>query len=205
MSAKKIWFLFLCLSFLAFPWSSPAQIANFHANPGVAIPEYKSILLAFESGFGFSIPLTKKIFLSINFSHWKSRVKEKEGGLLNGKLSITPFFLSLQFKLREKSQINPYLFLGANLVVTKFKIGEYITIPEVTLNQKVRNGPGLHFGTGSDFSLTENLALFAEGIYLIRKAEAEKTITDMNFGVSTEEFSVSLDSLIFQIGIKYFF
>lgn len=205
MLAKKICFLFFCLSFFGFPWSSPAQNANFHANPGVAVPKYKNIRSAFESGFGFSLPLGKRIFLSINFSHWKSKVKEKEASLLNGELSITPFFLSLQFKLRERSQINPYVFLGANLVVTKFEIGEYITIPEVSLNQKVRNGPGLHLGTGSEFSFNENLALFAEGIYLVRKAEAETTINDMNFGVSTEEFSVSLDSLIFQIGIKYFF
>ena len=205
MLAKKIWFLFFFLSLLSFPWSSPAQKANFHANPGVAIPKEKNILAAFESGFGFSLPFTKRIFLSINFAHWKSRVKEKEGALMNGELSITPFFLSLQFKLRERSQINPYLFLGANLVVIKFEIGEYITIPEVTLNQKVGNGPGLHFGIGTDFSFTENLTLFTEGIYLVRKAKAETTLTDLNFGVTTEEFSISLDSLIFQIGIKYFF
>lgn len=205
MLTKKIWFLFFCLSFLAFPWPSPAQKANFHANPGVAIPKDKNILSAFESGFGFSLSLTKRIFLSINFGHWKSRVKEKEASLMNGELSITPFFLSLQFKLRERSQINPYVFLGANLVVTEFEIGEYITIPEVTLNQKVENGPGLHFGIGTDFGLTENLALFTEGIYLVRKTEAETTFTDMNFGVTTEKFSISLDSLVFQIGIKYFF
>lgn len=205
MLAKKIWFLFFCFSFLVFPESSPAQKANFHANPGVAIPKEKNILSAFESGFGFSLPLTKRIFLSVNFGHWKSRVKEKEGSLMNGELSITPFFLSLQFKLRERSQINPYVFIGANLVVTKFEIGEYITIPEVTLNQKIGNGPGLHFGMGTDFSLTENLALFAEVIYLVRKAEAETTFTDMNFGVTTEQFSISLDSIVFQIGIKYFF
>lgn len=205
MLAKKIWFLFFCLSFLVFPWSSPAQKANFHANPGFAIPKEINILPAFESGFGFSLSLTKRIFLSINFSYWKSNVEEKEDSLMNGELSITPFLLSLQFKLRERSQINPYVFLGANLVFTKFEIGEYITIPELTLNQKVGNGPGLHFGTGADFSLTEHLALFVEGMYLFRKAEAETTFTDLNFGVTTEEFSVSLDSLIFQVGIKYFF
>jgi outer membrane protein W len=205
MPAKIIWFLILCLSFLAFPDSSPGQKANFHANPGVAFPKEKNILTAFESGFGFSLSLTKRIFLSINFGYWKSNVEEKEHSLLNGELSTTPFFLSLQFKLRERSQINPYVFVGTNLVFTKFEIGDYITIPEVTLNQKVRNGLGLHFGTGADFSFTEYLALFVEGIYLVMKAEAETTITDLNFGVSTEEFSVSLDSLIFQVGIKYFF
>jgi len=188
-----------------FPNFSPAQKLSFHANPGAASPQENNIHSAFESGFGFSLSLMKRIFLDLNFGHWRSSVEEREGSLMNGELSVTPFFFSLQFKLMEGKRINPYLFIGANLVFTKFEIGEYIKIPEVTINQKVKNGLGLHFGGGADFSLTDQLALFAEGIYLARKAKAETIITDMNFGFSTEEFTINLDSLIFQMGIKYFF
>jgi len=178
---------------------------SFQVSPGAAFPKEKNIHSSFESEFGFSIPLGRTLFLSFDFGYWKSNVEEKEGSLMNGELSVTPFFFSLGYKLRENKKINPYIFLGANLVFTRFEIGKYITIPEVTINQKVMNGPGLHLGGGTDFSLTDQLTLFAEGIYFFRKAKAETTITDMNFGISNEEFSISLDSLILQIGIKYFF
>ena len=205
MRSKKIWLSFLCLCLLGIHSFSSAQRMSFQVSPGVAFPKEKSINSSFESEFGFSLPLGRTLFFSFDFGYWKSNVEEKEGSLMNGKLSVTPFFFSLGYKLRENTKINPYIFLGANLVFTRFEIGKYITIPEVTINQKVMNGPGLHIGGGTDFSLTDQLTLFAEGIYFFRKAKTETTITDMNFGVSTEDFSISLDSFILQIGIKYFF
>jgi hypothetical protein len=205
MTGKKIYFLILCLWLFGIHNFSSAQRMSFHLSPGAAFPKEKKIHSSFESGFGFSLPLIERIFLSLNFVYWKSSVEEKEGSLMNGELSVTPFFFSLEFRLMENKKFNPYIFLGANLVFTRFEIGKYISIPEVTINQEVRNGPGLHFGGGIDFSLTGQLALFVEGFYFLRKAKAETTIKDMNFGVTTEEFLISLDSLILQIGIKYFF
>ena len=171
----------------------------------MAFPNEKNIKSGFESGFGFSLPLMRKIFLGLNFGHWKSSVHKEVGKLYEGKLSVTPFFFSLQFKPMEKNTINPYVLFGVSIVFARFEIGEYISIPEVTISQKIRNGLGLHIEGGSDLHLTENLAFFAAMNYLFWKTKAETTISDMNFGLSTEEFSIRLDSLILKVGMKYFF
>jgi hypothetical protein len=196
--------LFLFLILFVIQNISFAQIMSFHVNPGVSFPKEKNIKAGFESGFGISLPLMRRVVLSLDFSYWKSNVDEEAGRLFNGKLSVTPFFFSFQFNLMEKGKINPYVFLGPNLVFSRFEIGEYYAIPELTINQEISNGLGFHLGGGSDIHLTDNWFLFASLTYLFRNAKGETRYSDINLGVRTEEFSVSLDSLILKVGIKYF-
>jgi opacity protein-like surface antigen len=203
---KKILIPILFLSLILFVSQnfSLAQKTGFHVNPGAAFPQENNIKSGFESGFGMSFPLMKRVVLSLDFSYWKSTVEEEAGKLFNGKLSVTPFFLSFQFNLMEKGRIIPYVFLGPNLVFSTFEIGEYYSIPELTINQEIHNGVGFHVGGGGDILLTDNWALFGSLTYLFRKTNGETRYTDMNLGVRTEEFSVSLNSFILKVGIKYF-
>jgi hypothetical protein len=195
-----ILFFFLSLQGLA-----QGQRSSFHANVGIAFPKEENIKSGFESGFGFSLPLSKKMSLAFDFGYWKSTVHEKLGKLFNGKLSINPFLFSLHYALAAEKFVVPYIFLGSSLIFTTFKIGKYISIPEITINQKVENGIGVHLGSGANVKLTMNLALFGEISYLYRKAKGKTIITDMNFGVSTKEFSINLGSLQVGLGMKYFF
>jgi len=152
--------LFLFLILLVIQNISFAQIMSFHVNPGASFPKEKNIKAGFESGFGISLPLMRRVVLSLDFSYWKSNVDEEAGRLFKGKLSVTPFFFSFQFNLMEKGKINPYVFLGPNLVFSNFEISEYYAIPELTINQEIRNGLGFHIGGGSDFHLKDNWTLF---------------------------------------------
>lgn len=182
-----------------------AQKLSFHASAGIASPKEKNINSGFETGFGFTLELNRRVSLLFDFGYWKSETIEESGKLMNGKLVVTPFLVSLRYSLLEGEAVAPYVFIGAGFVFSSFEIGEYITIPEITINQKIENGICLHAGAGGSFNVSSNFALFAEMVYLFRETTGETIITDMNFGVSTEEFSLSLSSFLLRFGIRYFF
>lgn len=177
---------------------------NFHVCLGLASPTAKNIKNGFQSGFGFSLPLSNRTAVAFEFDYWKSGVTEEPQGFLDGDLSLTPLFISFCYFLSADKPFTPYVFLGTGYFFANFKVGSIVTIPEVTITQKVSNGLGLHLGAGSSVKLTRNLALFGEAAYLYRKGGAETVITDMNFGISREKFDVDLSSTAFRFGIKYF-
>lgn len=81
---------------------------------------------------------------------------------------------------------------------------DIITIPEITIDQSVKDGPCLQAGFGIDVPISRSFGVFAEAFYFYRKTSGITTITDFNFGKSTREFPVTLSAWIFQIGVKYF-
>lgn len=201
---KKLLLIVIYLLFLGVYGQVFGQKSSVHVYAGMVIPGEESIKSGFHTAFGFSYPLAERIIFSFDFTYWKSNVEEDEGKLFNGTLSVTPFTVSLQYTLIKESDITPYVFFGTGFVFTNFKMEDYISIPEVTITQEINNGLSFHFGTGVNLKVTDSLALFTEILYLYRKAKGETTISDMNFGVNSEEFSLNLSSFLFQIGIKYF-
>jgi len=207
MRKNIIRFLLMILSLLIITYHgfSNDPRFSFHVNAGMALPLDENIKSGFQSGFGFSYPLSQKASISFNFSYWKSRVEEERNKLLNGKMTVTPFTVSLQYNLIKEKYIIPYIFMGIGLIFTSFKIDDYVTIPEVTLTQKVQNGISVHLGVGANVRMRESWVFFAEMLYLHREAGAETRISDMNFGVRIEEFSVNLSSISAQAGVKFTF
>ena len=199
MLTTALGFFFIC-----FQGFSYAQSLSFHVNGGMAFPQEDKIEPGLETGFGFSLSIDKKISLSLDFSYWKSDVSKEHPELYDGKLSVTPFLVSLQYSLFEEATVIPYIFAGTGFVFSNFEIGDVITIPEITINQKVGTGISFHCGVGGRIKLTNNLALLTEVIYIYRDATGETTITDLNSGVTRNEFSINLSSIILRVGIKYF-
>lgn len=195
--------LLALLLFLAGLSSVWGERFSFQANGGIAFPTEENMKSGVESGFGFAFPLHKKIMVSFNFGFWKSKVKGEAGKLLDGKLSVTPFLASIQYSLFENKVYVPYVFAGASLVFSNFR-EEYLSIPEVTINQKVENGPGVQAGFGGQLHLSKKLALFAEVLYLYREARGITTISDMNLGVSEKEFSLNMSAYLLWLGIKFY-
>lgn len=193
--------IFMLLSIQSFVWS---EMFSFHANGGLSLPKEKNINSGFETGFGFAFPINKKISISFNFGFWKSGVEAGAGKLMKGKLTVTPFLASIHYCLFEKKIFIPYFFVGAGYVFNSFKIGEYITIPEVKITQKIEAGPAFQAGLGSQILISRKLALFAEAFYLYRQAEGTTTISDMNFGLSSEKFTLNMSSFFIGLGIKYY-
>jgi len=202
--SKILIMLFLIFN-LSFPVIAQVQKLSVHAHTGVAHPQEKNIPAGLETGFGFSLPLAKSLSLSFDFSYWNSTTEKQAGKLMAGKLEMAPFLLTLEYFSFKENWVNPYLLCGAGFIFSSFKVGQYISIPEVTFRQKIENGPAVLFGVGTTIRIVKNLFLFGEGKYLYRQAAGKTIITDMNLGTLTEEFSVNLSSFIFHLGARYFF
>lgn len=179
--------------------------SSFHAGLGWAGPGGSSLNGSFQTDFGFSLSITEKISLVLDFSYWKTAVEEQSGGdLLNGELTMTPFLGGIRLDLSSHSFISPYLFGGIGYVVSTFRMGDVVTIPEVSITQRINSGIGFQGGGGVLFRVTESIGIFLEGLYMARSASGTTTIRDLNLGVTTDDFSLNLNTLIVHVGIKYF-
>jgi len=197
--------ILFCLLYFSAQGNAQDQKRSVHAQAGVALPQAENIRSGFVTGFGLSLPLGRGLALTFDFSYWKSTTENQPGKLMEGKLEITPFLISLEYFPLKRMGINPYFMVGGGFVFSSFKIGQYISIPEVTIRQKIASGPGALLGVGAAVSIVKNLFLFGEAKYLYRQAKGKTIITDMNRGTLTEEFSVDLGSFILHSGIKYYF
>jgi len=79
-----------------------------------------------------------------------------------------------------------------------------VTIPEITLSQKVENNLGGQLGAGIQIKMSKRLFFNLDASYFYGKVSATTTIQDLNFGTTTEDFSLLFSAFIFQLGIKYF-
>lgn len=196
--------IILCFILLGAPGFAQSHRMSFHANLGISSPTEENIKPALESGFGFALPFTKNMSIILDFGHWNSSVDKEPGKLWNGKLSVNPFLVSFQYSLLQGKTITPYIFLGSSFVFCNFEMGEHYSIPEVSISQKIKNGIGFHAGIGSLIKASDNFSFFAEVLYFYRKSKATTTINDMNFGISTEKFSLSLNAVTLRLGIRYY-
>ncbi|MGB8952353.1 MAG: hypothetical protein WCC06_06785, partial [Candidatus Aminicenantales bacterium] len=179
--------------------------ASIHVNGGVVCPRANNLDSGIQSGFGFNFPIDQKFFLSLEFDYWKNAAHEEREKLYNGKLTLTPIWTSLHYDFWRGKNITSYFFIGVGYVFASFKIGEYISIPEVQMNQKVKSGWGYRLGSGVRLKLSRDFCVYGELSYWLRNAEAQTVISDMNLGISTHEFSVHLDAVWIQLGILYYF
>jgi len=176
---------------------------SFHAQVGRAVPSEKNIRAGFVSSFGVRFPLIPRFSASFDFVYWKSSVEETPGGLYGGNLTVTPFSGSLRLAPFPRSRLSPYAFAGGGIAFTRFEMGAIVTLPEVSIRQKLENGPFLTAGLGATAGVLPSLGVFVEAGYLGRRAGGTTTISDMNFGVRTEKFQVSLDVFFIQVGLEY--
>jgi len=174
-----------------------------HGSIGLSSMSEKSFGSGFWSGFGFSVPMNKDVHFSFNFGAWKSQVSAKPDGLQDGSLTVSPFFVSFQYFLASNRSICPYLFIGGGYIFSSFRMEDLITIPEITLSQKVDNSPGGQAGAGIQLKVSKRISLSADVSYLYSKTSGTTTLQDLNFGTTTEDFSLIISALIFQIGIKF--
>lgn len=201
---NKILLSFICVCLLSYLCFSQSERPALQLNGGLIIPKEENLQSGLESSFGLALPLGKNISLAVEFAYAKSSTKEEGNKLHNGTLTLTPFLIAVQYEFCQEKSFSPYFSLGAGYIFSSFKIGSYISIPEIRINQKVKSGIGCQFGGGVRFKLTKALSLLCEADYFIRRASAETIISDMNFGVSFKYFSIDLNALLLKLGLKYF-
>jgi hypothetical protein len=171
---------------------------------GAGIPEEDCLNTHVASGFGLTIPLKKRLSLSIDLRYCKIPVKEVPTKFYDGHIRAYSFLASLQFSLLRQNRVNPYVLIGGGYIFSSFTMKDIITIPEITIDQSVKNGFCLQGGLGIDLTILHSWRVFTEVAYFYRKTSGITTITDLNFVTSTRKFPVNLQAWIFQIGIKYF-
>jgi len=113
--------------------------------------------------------------------------------------------ICFQGEFLQNKYVSPYAFAGGAFVFTGFKMGAYASIPEVKIEQRIENGLSFYFGFGARTDLTSKMSLFSEVSYLPRTASAKTIFTDMNRGVSSEDFEVNLRTIHLKFGLRYFF
>lgn len=170
---------------------------------GASSPMEKNIGAGLWSSIGFSIPVKQKLFLSLDFGHWTSEVNGSAGELLDGTVYVNPFMVSAAYFLMPDRAITPYVFLGGGFVFSRFRLGDIITIPEISLSQKIENGPGGKIGVGMEMDLTGSISIVGEVSYLFRVAQAKTTVQDMNIGLSVEDFTINLSAFVLHLGFRY--
>ncbi|MDH4217962.1 MAG: hypothetical protein OEY18_02005 [Candidatus Aminicenantes bacterium] len=178
---------------------------SFQAKLGFVSPSENYIHSSLTGGLGIVLPIKGNVSFSLDLGFWKSSVDEKPNKFYEGKMTLIPFLASFRYSLLPDKTINPYAYIGTGYVITRFKMENIITLPEITIDQKIKNGLCVHAGAGTDVRISESCSVTAEGFYFSRKTKGTTTISDMNVGVTSEEFSVRLNAFIFQIGVKYFF
>lgn len=205
MFQKTKYFTVVCAALLlTSPLIGENPRGSLHINGGFSMVLKENIDSGFKTGFGFSSPLLKNTWITLDFGYWKSNVHEVPGELYSGTLSMAPFQVSICYNLLETKQLTPYVFGGTGIIFAHLKIEDSITIPEVSIDQEVNDGISFHAGVGSLLRINKDISLFGEACFLYRKGEGITTITDMNTGESTENFPLNLNSLVFSIGIKYY-
>ncbi|MFC2156211.1 hypothetical protein ACFLT9_00100 [Acidobacteriota bacterium] len=203
---KTVWIglIFFFFSFFrVYPQSGRPGI---HVFGGISSPTEEHLGSAVVSGFGVNFPINSQFSIGLDYLLWKSSVSSGVGtsGLLEGEVNLSPFLLSIDYLILPEARLSPYLMIGIGYVFSKFKIGNVFTIPEVTISQRLNNGIEFHGGGGLNIKLSESFGIFFDAIFMFRKAGGLTTYNDMNFGISRENFTELLNSMIIRIGFKYF-
>jgi len=206
VKASKLLILFLSLLFSWGLLQAQVMRLGVHASLGYAWPHQDVLDKGLNSSLGIDLNLSRGWCLIFDFSYGRYQVESRPRGLQKGTIVLTPFWARVQHRFLPDRNISPYLFMGSGYVFSRFLMEELLTIPEISVSQKVENGWGFTGGAGLELKLKrENISIFTEAIYISRKNGGITTINDLNFGLREEKFKVDLSSWQIRVGFRYFY
>jgi hypothetical protein len=174
------------------------------AMAGVMFPGQDNLEAGASTGFGLLLRLAGRTRAGIQFLASRLNSRGNPEGLGQGSLILTPFLLVVQQDLVSGRFFKVQLAGGAGLIFSDFR-GKAITIPEVTITQKIPVRPAVHLELSIAFPLTDRLVLCGQAGTLYSRASGQTTIRDMNLGQTRKEFSMNLSSQTVFIGLIYYF
>ena len=200
-------FVVLLLGFFLIGISSFAQNRRFslHIQGGGAGHEENNLKIGLASGFGISIPISSNLSMTAELDYWETRSRYSFRKLYNGHLTILPILIGLRYEFQPNAFFAPYVIVGGGYLFSKFRIGSLLTIPEVTIDQRIQSGWAGQLGVGACFALSNLWSFFSEFNYLLRTAPAQTIVRDMNLGVSTDDIWVNLHVVLLKFGFKFSF
>jgi outer membrane protein len=208
MSGGRKIMVILGLFLLIGPSFLVAQRGRFgiHGGVGYVFPEEEVIGGGLVSSVGFDLKLRQGWRLSFDFALSRHHIDYDPQGLKEGTLTLTPFWCVLQYHFFPQGRFSPYLLAGVGYVFSRFQLQQLITIPEVSISQKLADGWGWLGGIGAEIKVSrEKLSFFGEAVFMSRQTTGTTTINDLNFGVREETFRVNLDSWQIHLGLRYFY
>jgi hypothetical protein len=195
MSVKPARALFiLALTLAAFlDAAASRRTASVEAFAGGMFPFRGALGRAATTGFGVTWPLADNTRVGVHFIRSVLSSGGDPGGLLPGKLTLTPFLVFIRQDLRLGGRWAVHLSGGGGFVFATLR-EDVVTIPEVTISQRLPNSPALHLAARVSFALAESLSVFIQGGAVHCRTTGTTTVRDMNFGVSGSEFKANLGS-----------
>lgn len=169
---------------------------------GGAFHEENNIQPAFGSGLGLRVALSRRLGLNLEFDYWTARSRQSFRKLYDGRVFLTPVMISLVYDFEPIGRLTPYVQAGGSYVFTRFRIGSYIAIPEVRIEQRIESGPAFHFGFGASWDLSRSWSFLIETAYFVRTAPAQTIFRDMNTGVTTDHIWANLRTVFLRFGFR---
>jgi opacity protein-like surface antigen len=172
---------------------------------GFGFPEEGTFRGGVETGFGFALPLVERLSLSAEFLRWNVTSKQAYGKFYNGTVTVSPILVSLQYEFARNNYFVPYALIGLGYVYAQFKIGSYVSIPEVRIEQRIEKGVAPYLGLGARVAFGPSVSFFCEAAYLRRQGPATTITHDMNLGDSVDQITANLRHVFLKFGLKLFF
>lgn len=150
----------------------------------------------------FSYRVTEAFFLELSVHYIKTEVEGRPSGLSAGDLSAIPVQMSIQrhFFLREKTFV--YVSGGINYYFTNFSVED----TSMSREETVEGTLGFHIGAGIEYFIKENLAAKLDMRYCFASTSGSWSFIDPVLGPQSGQIDdIKLDTLLFGIGIKFFF
>jgi opacity protein-like surface antigen len=181
---------------------SQTHRVGFLINAAGYFPTQNNMNIGYGSGLGGVFYLNPNISLSLEWKYSRLSVDKQEGKLFDGALTVTPILASVHYNISLGKSITPYIFAGAGLFLSSFRLDKGIDLQEANVRrQEVKNGLGFCAGIGGTIKLNERLSLFLEALYLKRTSDAETIHFDNS---PSTQFKINLSSFSILIGLNYF-
>ena len=185
--------------------AGPEKRVAVTAHAGFGFPEENNLRGGLETGFGFILRLAPRVSLAAELMQWKDKAMQSHGKLYNGTLTLAPILASVHYEFYANRYFTAYAIAGAAYVVTSFRMGSYVAVPEVKIEQRVADGLAFFGGLGANLSLAKDLVFFCEASYLRRSLPGTTVTHDLNFGDSEARITANLRHVFWKFGAKFYF
>lgn len=172
---------------------------------GFGFPEENNLRGGFETGFGFILPIVPRLSIAAEFLQWKDTAKQSAGKLYDGTLTLAPILASLHYEFYANRYFTAYGLAGGAYIVSRFRIGTNVSVPEVEIEQSVDRGLALFGGLGANLALARNMVFFFEMSYLRRSLPVTTTTHDLNLGDTESRITANLRHVFMKFGAKLYF
>jgi opacity protein-like surface antigen len=182
-----------------------ATRASVLVHAGFGFPEENNLRGGLESGFGVILPIGPRFNVAVEYTFWKVTSKQSFGKLYNGTLTLAPIQASLQYEFYRNMYFTAYGLGGVAYIVSRFRIGSYVSIPEVRIDQSVESGWALFGGLGANLDLSRSVVFYFEASYLRRSLPGTTVSHDQNLGDSSSSITANLRHVFLKAGLKLSF